>query len=76
MELLQRNDSMSILITDIDMPGMGGHELAERATRSSPALKILQVSGRERRLGGFPMIRKPFSEDDLVRVMQQTTGAC
>ncbi|HSV14799.1 MAG TPA: response regulator [Tepidisphaeraceae bacterium] len=76
LELLQRDDSISILITDIDMPSMDGHELAERATRLHPALKVLQVSGRERRRGGFPTIRKPFSEDDLVRVMQQTTGAC
>ena len=58
------------------MAGMDGHELAERATRLRPALKILQLSGRARRLGGFPMIRKPFSEEDLIRVMQQTTGAC
>ncbi|MGC2083721.1 MAG: response regulator [Bradyrhizobium sp.] len=76
LELLQRNDSISILITEINMPGMDGHELAERATHVRPALKILQLSGRERRQGGFPMIRKPFSQDDLVRVMQQTTGAC
>jgi two-component system, cell cycle response regulator CpdR len=76
LETLERDDRISILITDINMPSMDGHELAERATRLRPALKILQLSGRERRRDGFPMIRKPFAEEDLVRVMQQTTGVC
>ena len=76
LDLLSSNSRISILITDINMPGMDGHELAERATRIRPTLRVLQLSGRERRRGGFPMIRKPFTEDDLFRVMQQTTGAC
>src|SRR4051812_39509972 len=76
LEVLSRNEHISILITDINMPGMDGHELAERATRLRPDLKVLQLSGREPRRDGFPLIRKPFSEDDLRRVMQQTTGVC
>jgi CheY-like chemotaxis protein len=76
LDRLRQNEEISILITDINMPGMDGHELAERATRLRPTLKVLQVSGRERRRDGFPMLRKPFSEDDLERVMQQTTGTC
>jgi two-component system, cell cycle response regulator CpdR len=76
LEILSRQQNVSILITDINMPGMDGHELAERATRSRPTLKVLQLSGRERRRDGFPMLRKPFSEEDLARVMQQTTGDC
>ena len=73
---LRHNEQISILITDINMPGMDGHELAERATRLRPGLKVLQLSGRERRREGFPMIRKPFTDDELARVMQQTTGVC
>jgi CheY-like chemotaxis protein len=73
-DVLARNESISIPITDINMPAMDGHELAERATRYRPTLKVLQLSGRERRR--FPMLRKPFSEVDLARVMQQTTGVC
>lgn len=76
LELLESNDQISILITDINMPGMDGHELAERAARRRPSLKVLQLSGRERRRDGYPMINKPFSEEDLFRVMRQTTGAC
>ena len=76
LDQLSSNSRISILITDINMPGMDGHELAERATRIRPTLRVLQLSGRERRRDGFPMIRKPFTEDDLFRVMPQTTGAC
>lgn len=76
LDHLRRNDKISILITDINMPGMDGHELAERARRMRPELKVLQLSGRERRRDGYPMIRKPFTAQDLANVMQQTTGVC
>lgn len=75
LDQLRRNDRISVLITDINMPGMDGHELAELATRLRPELKVLQLSGREPRRGGFPMIRKPFSAEDLARTMEQATTA-
>ncbi|MCP3395229.1 response regulator [Bradyrhizobium sp. CCGB12] len=76
LDMLVEQNAISILITDINMPAMDGHELAERATRLRPELKILQLSGRERRLDAYPMIRKPFDKQELARVMQQTTGVC
>ncbi|MBW7970022.1 response regulator [Bradyrhizobium sp. BR 10289] len=76
LDMLGREEKISTLITDINMPGMDGHELAERAARLRPGLKVLQLSGRERRRDGFPMIRKPFSMDDLAEVMRRTTGIC
>ncbi len=56
------------------MPGMDGHELAELANRLRPELKILQLSGREPRRGGLPMIRKPFSFEELADALRRTTG--
>jgi two-component system cell cycle response regulator CpdR len=76
LEQLGRDERIAILITDINMPSMDGHELAERAMKISPKLQILQLSGREPRRGGFPMIRKPFSARDLAYTMQRTTGFC
>jgi CheY-like chemotaxis protein len=76
LEQLKREDQISVLITDVNMPVMDGNELAELARRIRPELKVLQVSGRERRGDGFPMIRKPFTIDDLARTMAQTTGVC
>lgn len=76
LDLLKQNELISILITDINMPGMDGHELAELAKRVRPNLRVLQLSGREPRRGGLPMIRKPFSLEDLANMMKQTTGVC
>lgn len=76
LDQLRQKQEISILITDINMPGMDGHELAELARRDRPELKVLQLSGREPRRGGLPMIRKPFSFDELADTMQRTTGVC
>ncbi|MDI3566189.1 response regulator [Bradyrhizobium sp. Arg816] len=74
LDRLGQNENISILITDINMPGMDGHELAELAKRLRPGLNILQLSGREPRRGGLPMIRKPFSFEELADTMQRTIG--
>ncbi|KYG24526.1 membrane protein [Bradyrhizobium sp. AT1] len=76
LDRLRQNQKISILITDINMPGMDGHELAELARRRKPELKILQLSGREPRRGGLPMIRKPFSFEELADILQRTAGVC
>lgn len=76
LDQLRQKQDISILITDINMPGMDGHELAELARRDRPELKVLQLSGREPRRGGLPMIRKPFSFEELADTMQRTTGIC
>jgi two-component system cell cycle response regulator CpdR len=67
---------IAILITDINMPGMGGYELADRATRVRNGLQVILLSGRESDGHGFQLIRKPFLEADLRRVMIVTTGLC
>lgn len=76
LDRLEQNRDISILITDINMPGMDGHELAERASRARPELNVLQLSGREPRRGGLPMIRKPFSMEELASTMRRTVGLC
>jgi CheY-like chemotaxis protein len=76
LDQLSQNDRIEILITDINMPEMDGHELAHRAQRIRPQLRVLQLSGREPRRDGYPMIRKPFSLEDLASKMHQTTGIC
>jgi CheY-like chemotaxis protein len=58
---------------DVNMPGLSGRELAERARDFRPKLRVLLVSGLESEGRGFPLLRKPFSQSDLRRVM---TGLC
>ena len=76
LDLLRRSREIQILLTDINMPGMDGYELARRALDFRRDLKVLLLSGREPDGQEFPLIRKPFLQHDLRRVMEQTTGVC
>jgi CheY-like chemotaxis protein len=73
---LARDESIEILCADVNMPGLSGRELAERARDFRPELRVLLVSGVESDGRGFPLLRKPFSRSDLRRVMAETTGLC
>ena len=57
---LAEHSEIEILITDINMPGMDGYELAERARRMRVGLEVLLISGHASEDHGFPLIRKPF----------------
>jgi hypothetical protein len=55
---------------------MGGYELAEKAKRLRAGLQVILLSGLETSSGDYPLVRKPFMQQDLVQVMEQTTGLC
>ena len=65
---------IQLLVTDMMMPGMNGHDLAERIVRLRPDTPVLFVSGHpEAEVGDNTLIgrkvsllRKPFSSDELV----------
>jgi PAS domain S-box-containing protein len=70
-----------LLLTDMMMPGMNGHQLAERFVRLRPETPVMFVSGHpEADVGdntligrNVTLLRKPFSSDELVdRVVQIT----
>ena len=66
--------SIHVLVTDVMMPEMNGHELAERVLQLRPDMPILFVSGHpeaeigNHRLAGpnLSLLRKPFSSNQLV----------
>jgi len=45
LDILDRDESIDVLFTDVIMPGMDGGELAEQAGRVRPDLRILFTSG-------------------------------
>jgi two-component system, cell cycle response regulator CpdR len=65
-----------MLFADVNMPGLSGRELAERARDFRTKLRVLLVSGLESDGRGFRLLRKPFSQSDLHRIMSETTGLC
>jgi predicted DNA-binding ribbon-helix-helix protein len=73
---IEADRDIEILITDVNMPGLSGFEVAERAKRRRENLHVILLSGREGDGHGLPFIRKPFLEADLTRVMRQTSGLC
>jgi CheY-like chemotaxis protein len=74
--LLSMHRRIEVLITVINMPGMDGFELAERAKGMREGLKVILLSGRENNGSGFPFIPKPFLTQDLKRTMARHTGLC
>jgi two-component system cell cycle response regulator CpdR len=47
LELLSTHQRIEMLITDVNMPVMGGYELVERAKRLRKQLQVILLSGRE-----------------------------
>jgi CheY-like chemotaxis protein len=71
---LNRGEAVDLLFTDLVMPGgVDGLELAHRARKLRPGLKVLLTSGYTGRTGvpdmravaAFPMIAKPYRFRDL-----------
>lgn len=71
--------AFELLLTDFDMPGMNGYELARRLSALKPSVKILLTSGKpEESLLDGPLpedwpafIAKPFSFDSLERKLRE-----
>jgi two-component system, cell cycle sensor histidine kinase and response regulator CckA len=67
-----------LLLTDVVMPGMSGHELAQRLTAMLPDLRVIYMSGyvqdslvhREVVASGAPFLQKPFAQDALARTVR------
>jgi CheY-like chemotaxis protein len=76
LEMLSTDSRIEILITDINMPGMDGYALAQAAKHMPKELNVILLSGREGEGHSFPLVRKPFSKDDLVKTMARNTGLC
>ncbi len=78
-EILNHNPNISLLFSDIVMPGnMDGCELATWAHERFPELKILLTTAAEMeaqrqsccRPQTFPILQKPYSQHDLIKKLQ------
>ena len=73
---------LSLLVTDVVMPGMNGQELAHRLNAIRPGVKVLFVSGYTDRAAtvhgvnepGFRYLQKPFTPESLATVVRELLG--
>ena len=57
---------VDLVVTDLGMPEMDGHELARRLRASRPGLPVLYISGYGDAGTVTPFLQKPFAPDELV----------
>lgn len=70
LAILRENPRISILFTDIQMPGMGGEELAGIAAGLWPNLRVIFASGSTPPLAHAIFIQKPYRTADLLSVLR------
>jgi len=84
LELAQKfSRGIDLLLTDVIMPGLGGHALAQRFEVLRPGLKVLYMSGyTDSSIGqhgvlepGISLLHKPFTEEELVRKIREVLDA-
>ncbi len=79
----QHLDEVELLITDIIMPEMNGHELAVKILQEKPDMKCLYVSGYPANViarqgilpGGMNFIQKPFMRRTLATKIHEILSA-
>jgi PAS domain S-box-containing protein len=78
LAILQRNDDIDVLFSDIVMPGVDGVTLARKARESRPAMKIILASGYpppaltdgDTALRDFGFVSKPYRVAELMKLLR------
>jgi DNA-binding NtrC family response regulator len=75
-ELARTPDRFDVVFTDVVMPGMNGVELARTILGTQPGMPIVLSSGYSHVLAedgrhGFPLLHKPYSVEDLSRILRR-----
>ncbi|HTQ98820.1 MAG TPA: ATP-binding protein [Candidatus Acidoferrum sp.] len=78
LSALKHHKQINLMFTDVMMPGLNGHELAEQARQLRPDLKILLTSGyvsptiaiTESPESEFPLLPKPYSQRELAQALR------
>ncbi len=70
-----RSDAVSLLISDVRMPGMNGPELNARLKSRWPTLKVLFMSGHtDLATVVEPLLPKPFTAAQLLGCVRELMG--
>jgi two-component system, cell cycle sensor histidine kinase and response regulator CckA len=77
-----RAESIHLVITDVVMPGLSGHELVQQLLASRPNTKVLYLSGHAEEAVASPIsadvpksfLQKPFTLQNLSRRVREVLG--
>jgi len=76
LAVLRADTAIAILLTDLGLPGMNGHQLVEEALKLNPDLKVIIASGYstegeepEALKGKVAHLAKPFDMSQLKRAL-------
>ncbi|KPK56968.1 MAG: hypothetical protein AMS21_12105 [Gemmatimonas sp. SG8_38_2] len=83
--LAKLTPDVAVVLSDVLMPEMDGIEMIMRLRKEAPDAKIVSMSGGgiqdkehvleiAQRLGAVRTLPKPFSREDLLRVVQEALG--
>jgi len=75
-------DTIHLVITDVVMPGLSGHQLVQQLLNARPTTKVLYLSGHAEDAvatpseAGFPkaFLQKPFTLQNLSRKVREVLG--
>ena len=75
LDIIERADShVDLVVTDLIMPHMDGHQLIQHLQNGAPGLRIICTSGNFRpsnRQLGVTYLQKPFTSQNLLRVVKK-----
>jgi len=71
--------SYDLVVTDLHMPGLDGHELARAVKERKPGTPVLMITGwglqvNVSEIGGDRVIAKPVTKEVLAREVAALTG--
>jgi DNA-binding NtrC family response regulator len=82
LAILQSDDPIDVLLTDVKMPGLNGYQLAEAGLSLRPAMKVILMTGYADeampdaiRDASIPMLRKPFNFANLAGSIREVITA-
>jgi CheY-like chemotaxis protein len=71
LAVIEHDDSIDVLFTDVVMPGINGFELARAAAAQRPGLKVLFASGYATDLTpAGRLLKKPYRPPQLTREIE------
>jgi CheY-like chemotaxis protein len=73
LDILERDETIGILFTDVIMPGISGITLAKKAMEMRPDLKVVLASAYmgEGSAADLPVLKKPFQTADLLAALER-----